>query len=231
MSLKRIWWDIEAGDLSANWGTIYCIGYQLEGEKVKCISITDFPGWEKAPWDDSKVIQAFLAVLEREDVGIEITHYGTNYDKPFLQARMSYHGLGVFPLLGHVDTFYIAKSKLAIKGKSLGSIAEFLRVRFKKTPLSPDTWRKAGRGDRKSLDYVVKHCIADIRVLRQVYNRLMPLMRQHPVMSDYGNCHNCGKATLRKRGFATTVQKGQRQRFMCTSCGAWTSRPIPKKAA
>lgn len=221
---KVIFWDIEASDLSANWGTIFCIGYKIQGEKAECISITDFPGWDREPWNDKRVLEAFVKVLSREDLGAEVTHYGTNYDIPFVQARMTYHGLGVFPLLAHVDTFYVAKSKLAIKGKSLGSIAEFVGTRFKKTPLSPETWRKAGRGDRKALDYIVKHCIADVRVLEQVYKRLAPLMKRHPVLADYGSCHNCGKNRLQKRGMATTVLVGPRQRFCCKNCGAWTSR-------
>lgn len=226
MSVKRIYWDIEASDLTANWGTIFCIGYEVEGEGVKCISITDFPGWEKEPWNDKKVIQAFLKVLEREDVGIEVTHYGTNYDIPYLQARMSHHKLGVFPLLAHVDTYMIAKSKFAIKGKSLGSIAEFVGVRYKKTPLSPETWRRAGRGDRKALDYVVKHCVADIRVLKAVFKVLGPLQRRPPVIGGYGSCHQCGSSKLQKRGLATTVLVGPRQRLQCQKCGAWMQRRI-----
>ncbi len=227
---KRIWWDIEASDLSANWGTIFCIGYQIEGEPVKCISVTDFPGWQKEPWNDKAVLKAFVKVLERDDVGVEITHYGTNYDIPYVQARMSYHNLGVFPKLGHVDTFFIAKSKLAIKGKSLGSIAEFLGCRFRKTPLSPERWRKAGRGDEVALSYIVKHCIADVRVLRQVYTRLAPLMRAHPVIGDYGNCHNCDKKSLIRRGYYTTTARGRQERYQCKSCGAWSHRPARSAA-
>lgn len=225
MKRKLCFWDIEASDLSANWGSVFCIGYQLQGEPVMVISITDFHGWEKEPWNDKRVLQAFLKVLQREDLGVEVTHYGTNYDIPYVQARMAYHGLGVFPLLGHVDTYYIAKSKLAIKGKSLGSIAEFLHCRYKKTPLSPETWRKAGRGDRESLDYIVKHCAADVRVLRQVYEKLSPLMRRHPVINGYGDCHVCGRASLQRRGFFTTTTRGRQVRFHCSKCGAWAHRP------
>lgn len=225
---KRIWWDIEASDLSANWGTIFCIGYQIEGERVKVISITDFPNWEKKPWDDSRVVGAFLRILARWDLGVEITHYGTNYDIPYLQARAAYHGLGVIPLLGHVDTYYIAKSKIAIKGKSLGSIAEFLHCRYKKTPLSPEVWRSAGRGDPGSLAYISKHCVADVRVLRQVYSRLAPMMKRHPVIADYGSCHNCGKDALQRRGYYTTTTRGRQSRFTCTGCGSWTHRQEPK---
>lgn len=221
---KRIFYDIEASDLKADWGTVFCVAYQIDGEPVKCISITDFPGWEKEPWNDKRVLEAFFKVMSREDVGVEVYHYGTLYDRPFLQARASYHGLGVVPALAAVDTYFIARSRLALKSRRLGSLAEFLGIRFKKTPLTPDIWRRAGRADKEALAYVVKHCIADIRVLKQVYLHLAPLMRKHPVMGDYGACHNCGKNSLIKRGVAATVLVGPRQRFQCKSCGAWSTR-------
>ena len=221
---KRIWWDIESSELNADWGSIFCIGYQIEGEPIECISITDFQGWEKEPWNDKHVVAAFLKVLSREDVAVEVTHYGTLFDLPYVQARASYHHLGVVPTLGHVDTYFIAKSKLKVKSKRLGSLADFLGVRFKKTPLTPDIWRRAGRADREALDYIKKHCIADIRVLKQVYFQLAPLMKRHPVMGDYGDCHNCCKAALINRGIATGVLVGPRQRFQCKSCGAWSTR-------
>jgi hypothetical protein len=144
---------------------------------------------------------------------------------------MARNGLGILPIVGHVDTYFIAKSKLAIKGKSLGSIAEFLGCRYRKTPLSPETWRRAGRGDEPALDYIAKHNVADVRVLRQVYERLAPMMRRHPVIGDYGSCHNCGLDRLQKRGYYTTVLRGRQERFTCTNCGAWTSRPERKKAS
>lgn len=231
MKKKRIFWDLECSGLEANWDGIFCVGYQIEGEPVKIISITDFPGWEKEVWNDKRLIVAFLKVLTREDVAVEITHYGTLFDVPFLQARMAYHKLGVFPLLGHVDTYFIAKSKIKIKGKSLGSIAEFLKCRFRKTPLNPEVWRMAGRGDKASLDYVAKHCRADVRVLRQVYDRLSPMMRRHPVMESYGACHVCGQEKLERRGYFTTTTRGRQIRYQCTNCGAWSHRLESKPAS
>jgi uncharacterized protein YprB with RNaseH-like and TPR domain len=227
---KIIYWDLETSDLNADWGTIYCVGYQIEGEKIKCISITDFPGWEKEPWNDERVIRAFLRVLCREDVGIEVTHYGTNFDIKFLQARMAYHGMGVLPILGHVDTYYAAKTKLAIKSKSLANVADFLKCPFKKTYLDKDHWRRAGRGDRHSLDYIVKHCIADVRVLRWVYLKLAPMLRRHPVLGKYGDCHNCGSGRLQRRGAYIAAKGGPRFRFQCQKCGGWSAR-IVKEAA
>lgn len=224
---RRLYWDLECSGLEANWSNLLTVGFQVEGEPVTVLKINDYPKWN--PYDDKRLIQEFLKTYSRDDVGVEITHYGTLFDLPYLQARMAYHGLGTLPVVGHVDTFFIAKSKLKIKGRSLGSIAEFLRCRYRKTPLSPDVWRRAGRGDEKALEYIGRHNAADVRVLRQVYERLAPLMRRHPVMGDYGSCHACGKDSLQKRGFYTTIQRGRQERFVCTHCGSWTHRPEPKR--
>lgn len=221
---KKIWIDIETTDLNANWGSCLCIGYCVEGEPIKVMSVKDYPNWK--PWDDKKLLQEFLKVYTRDDIGIVIGHNIIMFDLPYLQARMSHHDLGVLPNLARVDTYFVAKSKFKIRGKSLGSIAEFLGCRYKKTPLAPEIWRKAGRGDEGSLDYIAAHNAADIRVTKQVYEKLAPLMMRHPVIGDYGACHNCGKHSLQKRGMATTVLIGPRQRFQCKSCGAWSTRKV-----
>lgn len=228
---RRIYWDIETTDLNANWGSILCIGYAIDDGPVNLISITDFKGWEKAPWDDKKVIQKFLSILEGDEIGVEVTHYGTNFDIKFLQARMLYHRLGVFPKLDHVDTYYAAKAKLAIKSRSLGAVAEHARIRYKKTPLSADVWRKAGRGDKKSLQYIGRHCIADIRVLRAVYKVLAPMLRMHPAIGDYEDCHVCGSSKLQRRGYTASTKGGIRARVQCQKCGSWGARAIEKEAA
>ena len=231
MHRKRIFWDLETSDLFADWGSIFCIGYEVEGEGIKCISITDFPGWEKRPWDDTAVIASFLKVLQRDDIGMEVTHYGTLFDLPYLQARMTANGQGVLPLVAHFDTYFAAKSKLKIKSRSLKNVAEHAGVRFKKTALDPRVWKMAARADKQSLDYIVDHCIADIRVLKAVYKVVAPMMRKHPSINDYGACHNCGKDTLQRRGYYTSTSRGRQIRYACTSCGAWTHRPEKKEAA
>jgi uncharacterized protein YprB with RNaseH-like and TPR domain len=215
--LKRIWWDLETTDLNANWGNIICIGYQIEGEAIECLNIKDDRGWK--PWDDSRLVARFLRVITREDVGLEVTHNGTLFDIPYLQARMARNGLGVFPVKGHFDTYFAAKSKLRIRGKSLGSCAEFLGVRFKKTPLSPETWRLAARGDEVALDYIAKHCRADVRVLRAVHDKIAPMMRRYPVMGGYNNCHFCDSPLLIKRGMYPTNYSGIQIAYSCKRCG------------
>lgn len=224
MKRKVVYWDLETSDLFADWGHIFCVGYEVEGEGIKHISIDQFPGWQSQPWNDFFVCQAFLKVLQREDLGVEVTHYGTNFDLKFLQARLKFHGLGTIPPLGHEDTYFIAKSKLALKSRRLGSIAEFLKIRFKKTPIDKEHWRRAGRGDKGSLQYIIKHCIADIRVLKAVYKRLAPLRKKPPVIGAWKDCHSCGSTRLHRRGYGLSLKSGRTVKLQCQECGAWSSR-------
>lgn len=221
---KRIFWDLETSDLNADWGTIFCAGYKVEGERVKVISITDFPGWEKEPWNDKRVVAEFVNVLNREDVGIEVTHYGSLFDIPYLQARMAYHKLGVLPILGHVDTYFAARSKLKIKSRSLANLSEFLGSPFKKTPLTPNVWRKAGRGDAEALEYISKHCHADVKVLEWVHDQIAPMMRRYPTVGLWGSCHVCGADEFQRRGYGIDAKSGRRIRLQCKQCGSWTQR-------
>lgn len=218
MKLLRAWWDLETSGLEADWDNILAIGYQVEGEKVNVLQINDFPKWN--PWDDKRLIQEFLKVLNRPDVGLEIGHNTTLFDIPYLQARMARNGLGVFPVIGHVDTYFIAKSKLRISSKSLKNISEFLGCPFSKTPLSPEIWRRAARGDEASLEQVGrKHCGADIKVTHWVYDQLAPLMRRHPFLGSHTNCPVCASDKLIKRGPYTTTLRGLQIRYECKNCG------------
>jgi uncharacterized protein YprB with RNaseH-like and TPR domain len=223
---KRLFFDLETTDLNANWGNILAIGYRVEKEPVTVLRINDFKGW--TPYDDKRLIEEFLKVWSREDVGVVIGHNIILFDIPYLQARMLRNGLGVLPVKSRVDTYFVAKSKLKMKGKSLGSVAEFSGCKSRKTPLSPEVWRLAARGDEPSLEYIAKHCAADVRVVQQVYEKISPMMMRHPVIGDYGSCHVCGKNRLQKRGYATTVLRGKQIRYQCQVCGAWTTRPEPK---
>jgi uncharacterized protein YprB with RNaseH-like and TPR domain len=221
--MKRLlWFDLETSGLFADWDSCYSIGFQVEKEPVTVISVHDFQHWK--PWDDRAVIATFLKTMNREDIGRQVTHYGTRFDLPFLQARMLKNKQGYLPNVEHDDTYMIARARLKVKRKRLDSLGEFLGCKTRKTYLSPDIWRRAARGEIGCLDYIAKHCAADVKLLREVHTILSPLKRIRAAIGAYEACHNCGKHTLQRRGTATTVLKGQRWRFHCTSCGAWSTR-------
>lgn len=229
MSARIILWDLETSNLNANFGYILCAGWKVYGEKkVNIFKISDYNLYDKDPTNDKEVVRDMAEVLVSAD--IHVAHYGKWFDRTYLQSRLLHHGLDPIPNIPLVDTWKIAKDNLKLNSNRLQTITEFLQLEDK-TPIRGPHWVKAMSGNKTSLNYVVKHCRQDIVVLEQVYEKLRPLMTNHPnvniVSGSTDSCPICGtKGKLQKRGF-TIARVNKKQRYQCTECGGWShGRPI-----
>ncbi len=216
--------DIECTNLNANFGYMLCVGYKKLGEKNgHCISITDFPAFHKDPTNDYYVTKAAGEALR--DADVLIGWYSTKFDLPYLQTRLLYHKLPTLPPIQHVDGWKIAKYKMKLNSNRLASLSAFLEVEDK-TPLTGPIWIKAAAGHKPSVKYVVDHCIQDVEVLEQVYDRIKPLMTNHPgmgvILGKLFACPVCGGEKLQKRGYHMSRTR-KYQRYHCQKCGAWSN--------
>lgn len=205
-----------------DFATILCIGYKWLGEKeVHVPSIMNYKGWKKDPTDDSKLVKDFLEVYKQADM--TVTYFGSGFDRPAFTAKVLEHGLEVPPSVPMVDLFYTVKSNMAISRKSLQNVGYYLGLSTEKTPVEGKVWRKAQAGDEGSIQYVLDHCEADVKILEEAYLKLRPLVRTHPRVAAYADCRFCG-GKVQSRGYAITSTKGERQRFQCMTCGGWDTR-------
>lgn len=219
-------WDIEASKLEADFGHIFCIGYEWLGEnKVHIISLDQFPRLKKHPADDRYVVEAFSKVLASADM--QVTWFGTYFDIPYLQSRILQHGLKPLRPVPHVDGWYIARKKLKLHSNRLASVSAFLGLEDK-TSILQGHWRDAAWGHRPSLKYVVDHCRQDIVVLRQAYLKLRPLVTTHPnlrltdpVAPDSDGCPVCGSKKARRKNVYRIQRTKRSEQYQCGDCGAW----------
>ena len=87
---KILIWDIETADLRADWAPMLCAAYRWHGKsKVHCIKAENYP--RKSILDDSGAVAALVKVLNQADIWV--THYGTKFDGPFIEARAAKWGL------------------------------------------------------------------------------------------------------------------------------------------
>lgn len=221
-------WDLETSNLNANFGFIICASYKWHGERdVHTIRIDDYPIHRTDPTNDYHVVKELSAVLAQADV--QVTWYGLRFDYPYLQSRLLFHGLPVLPPIPHVDGWRIAKYKLKLNSNRLASAAAFLGCGHK-TELSPPQWIKAMAGNREAIDYVVTHCIQDVRVLQRVYGKIRQVADTHPNVNlacpnrrgHAPHCPTCGSTDMQHRGWhiAKVVKK---KRYSCKACGTWSS--------
>lgn len=168
---KRIaYFDIEASDLSANWGMMlsWCIKYRGDN-KIREGAIT-----KKEVFDykfDKRITEELMEELKNVD--ILVTYYGTGYDIPFTRTRALFHGLE-FPAFGsinHWDLFYKVRSKIKTHRKSLEVVTKFFGIEGK-THLEPQMLFKAQYGDKEAMKQLLHHNREDVIILERLHDLL-----------------------------------------------------------
>jgi len=236
---KILLWDIEASNLNANWGFVFCIGYMWLGEKKPTIiSGRDFPAFKKNTTDDRPVLNAFQPVFESAD--IVVTHYGVRFDLPFIQTRRMIHGMQPMSYATHIDTWRLAKYTMKFNSNRLATVSESLPYKDlkkapRKTPILPENWSRAIAGHLPSIKTIEEHCALDILVLRDTYMALRPFATNHPNLAKLidgskEGCPNCGSMKTERNGVRVTA-RGVHQRHRCRDCGASFNMPKRKTIA
>lgn len=232
--MKILAWDIEASNLAADFGIVLCVGFKEVGSgRPEVLNTLDYSG------DDGDLIRAEKRLLK--DVSarllasdVWLTHFGTYYDIPFINTRLVYHNLPTLPTnYAHIDTWRAAKKNLKLRNNRLITISEFLGTDEEKNAIRPEQWLRALGGHRPSMAYIVEHCRRDVVVLEETYERLRPLIVDHPnrgLLDGRGGCTVCGSLKLQKRGFHVTRTR-KFQRYQCQECGGWSKDPKPIEVA
>jgi len=220
--------DIESSDLEASFGHTLCFGYKYLGDKqTRVLSLRDFPEPPKEEEPDAHLLVRVNDLLTNR-ADIIVTYYGKEFDRKFLNTRMLMCGLSPLPPLSHehVDLYYTARGNLKLHSNRLQAVSESLGCPYSKTPVRADTWRRAQRGDPKSMRYVIDHCRLDVDILEWCYLKLRAFVRQHPRVGLGGSCRACGGTAFQRRGFTITKAGGRAQRLQCQKCGMWdTQKP------
>lgn len=229
--MNLVAWDLETSNLSASFGTIICAGYKTVGKgKAKVLDISQYAGDPLKA--EKRLIKDLSEVLLEADCWL--TWFGTYFDIPYLNTRLLYHGLPVLPAdYAHIDGWKTAKNRLRLGNNRLNTVQQFLNLKDEKTHIKGEMWILAMAGDRKAMRYLVDHCYKDVLVLEDAYNRLRPLIIDHPnqgLLDGRGGCTICGSERLQKRGFHITRTR-KYQRYQCQDCGIWSKGTKPVEVA
>lgn len=230
--------DIEATNLDADFGHVVCISAKIYGEKkIHTFSTLQDrkPGRKWAFWDDSKVLKKWRDFVSTCDC--LVGHYIDRFDKPYLNARMVKNGLPPNPQLPSIDTWRIARFNMKLSRNTLANVGEFLGVVDKKLYVPNETWVKIRQGDLRATREAERRCQSDVVLLERIYERLLPLIYNHPAMNeDYpvfnngrgrffnDKCSKCGKTGGLISDGRKPTQGGKviKQRLLCKKCGCYS---------
>lgn len=178
--------DLETSDLNADAGVILCAVIQSSKQKRPIVIRTDDTNkdWKRGQrGNDKETVRQIAEVLEDHDV--LAAHNGSRFDIPFLRTRMARWHMRPLRDIKIVDPLSVSWRKFRLKSNRLGNISDHLGIKDRKTPLDMSIWQDAIlNGTRKSMDLIVEHCIADVKVLAGVLNLVKPYVR---VLDDRGS--------------------------------------------
>jgi len=220
-------WDIEASNLSADFGIVLCVGFKIVGEgKPEVLNVLDYQGKDK---DIIKAERRLLLDVSERLLAADawLTHYGSRgrYDLNFVNTRLLYHRLPLLPPKHpQIDTQKISYNDLKLHNNRLITIQEFLGLENEKNAIKGEQWIRALGGHGPSMAYLVDHCRRDVLVLEEVYLLLRPLATDHPnkgLIDGSEGCSVCGSTKLQRRGYHVT-RCFKFRRLQCQDCGSWS---------
>jgi len=166
--------DIEtlSFDYKADMGILltYCIK-DLDGSLIEnCITPSECQLKED---QDKRIMKDLVKDLKNGYTRL-IGHFSTFFDLPFLRSRAVYYNLD-FPIykeIYHTDTFFILKSKFALKSKSLENACKFFNIPCKEHKFQFNIWYNAAKGNIENLNHVLLHNAEDVMSTELLWKRI-----------------------------------------------------------
>jgi uncharacterized protein YprB with RNaseH-like and TPR domain len=224
---KILFFDLETAGVNAlrsDLGFVVCFGYKWAHEdKVHCLTID--LGRTKDKFSDRELLKQASAIFEQAD--LVVAHFGSVFDRRFLQGRLLINELPPIPQTKMRDTCFMARSIANFSSNRLKHLANILDLKNKKQDKDrdddapwPGAWFKVLAGDQKALQGMAKYCKQDVLVLEELYDRLKTFDNNHPRLhDDRSRCGLCG-GPVEYRGYSYQLTNKYR-RYVCKACKKW----------
>lgn len=216
---RILFFDIESAGVNAlrsDLGFVIVFGYKWGHEKVAHSILIDAKSLKS--FDDRKLLVKASKLLVEAD--ITVAHYGSVFDRRFIQGRLLINKLPPIPATKMRDTCFIARAVANFSSNRLKHLAKILGLQNQKLDNNwPVAWFKVMQGHMGTLRALGKYCRGDVLALEELYKRLLPFDNAHPRIYNRGSCPVCG-GELEYRGFAF-VNNQKYRRFICKDCRKW----------
>jgi uncharacterized protein YprB with RNaseH-like and TPR domain len=168
--MRIVFLDLETSNLNANYGIVYCACFLEDATgKIKIYRIDNYKIFKKDRTNDKFLVSDIKK--EIEGVDILVSYNGKKFDIPFLNSRLAYWGIDTIRIPKHIDLYPIIKWHYRLSDYKLQTASYFWQTENQKTFVDGMHWVKALLS-KKSLDYIVNHCVQDIKVLKEVFERV-----------------------------------------------------------
>ena len=177
--------------------------------------------------NEKKLLKGLIQFLDEADV--VIAHNANKFDLPIINGRALVHGLKPPSPYKVIDTLTVARRQFGFVSNRLDNLAHELGCMEKGEHLKFvgfKLWSECLAGNKKAWDELLKYNKQDVTVLEQVYEKMIPWIKNHPNLTVFEDsekpaCPKCNSTHIQSRGFAYT-NVGKYRRFHCQSCGGWS---------
>jgi len=164
--------DIETTDFKADWGIMLCWAILPEVGKARYDLIKPEDMRNEKVMD--KVIVSSL-VRELANYDLLVGYYHSGFDLKFIRTRAVSLNIP-FPAYDSImqrDVYYMVRHKFALTSNRQENACKALLGSTLKTKMDKSIWRKAAMcGDKKSLAFIMDHCIRDVIDCRKLYHKV-----------------------------------------------------------
>ena len=193
-------------------GTI-CVGAKFAGES----KVRFYSDWQHG---HLAMLQAIHELWQEADA---ICGYNSDrFDLKKLKGEFVKEGLDPPKPVASIDVFKTVKREFTFDSNKLQHVADLLGVGSKIQHEGHALWTKVLHGDAKAQRTMERYCKQDVRLLEQVYDKLLPWITTHPYLgkaSGY-SCNRCGSKNLTSQGEKRT-RHFRIQSLKCGDCGGW----------
>lgn len=192
-------------------GGLLCFCAHWDGDK----HFHFYSEWEHGKEGMAKAAKAFL-----EEADAVVTYNGDKYDLPKIMGEIALAGMVPPPKPSSIDVLKSVK-KLGFVMNRLAYIGPLLGAGKKVKHEGFQLWRDVVEGSETAQKKMTRYCIQDVKVLVNLYKRILPFIQNHPHMgASAQECGACGSNHVQKRGSRRTKYFSI-QRLHCQDCGSW----------
>lgn len=180
---------------------------------------------------DEDMLEELHTLLDQADA---VVHYnGTKYDIPTINKDFLLAGMAPPSPYKQIDLYRTVRSKFKFPSNKLDYVAERLGVGCKHAHEGHELWVKCMAGNAAAWKRMKKYNIQDVKLLRGLYEKLLPWIDNHPNYALYSGgtdhcCPNCGSTEVVRQGKAYT-QTMVYQQYSCKDCGKWSRARLADK--
>lgn len=179
--------DLETFSLHADTGLLLCAvikEYQSPEQrsevgqvKSKVFRADQYKTWKSNRTDCRPIVKDVIEALA--DYDIFVAHNGTFFDRSMLVSWALKYNLPVaLRFAKFIDPCQLSRRHLKLARNSLDKLIHWLDVPQEKTDILWEEWMRASiEGSKKSMDYIVEHCVADVVALEMVYDKMRRLVK------------------------------------------------------